>query len=128
MVSKPLSRDLILSKCKTDKLNQIKNLNLWGNDLEDLSLLHELQNVEIVSLSLNKITSLRYFSQCHKMTELYLRKNLISELSEVNYLVNLSNLRVLWLSHNPCADHPYYRQYVIKMLPNLIKLDSTEIT
>jgi len=59
---KPLTRDLIVTKCKTDKLGAIKNLNLWGNDLDDLSLLTELPNVEIVSLSLNKINSLRPFT------------------------------------------------------------------
>jgi hypothetical protein len=49
-------------------------------------------------------------------------------LSEVQYLTKLPHLKVLWLSHNPCAEHPYYRQYVIKMLPGLSKLDNAEIT
>ena len=86
MSSKSLTKDLLLSKCKTDKLGAIKNVNLWGNDLDELSLLSELPNVEIVSLSLNKIASLRDFQTCYKLQELYLRKNLISELSEVRYL------------------------------------------
>ena len=86
LASKPLTKDLLLSKCKTDKMTQVKNVNLWGNDLDDLSILAELPNVEIVSLSLNKISSLRDFASCSKLTELYLRKNCISELSEVSYL------------------------------------------
>jgi Leucine-rich repeat (LRR) protein len=102
--AKPLTKDLLLSKCKTDKLSHIKNVNLWGNDLDDLSILGELPNVEIVSLSLNKIASLKDFSCCSKLAELYLRKNLVHELSEVQYLQKLQNLRVLWLSHNPCAE------------------------
>ena len=61
-----LTRDLLLSKCKTDKLSSIKNVNLWGNDIEDLSMLAtELPNVEIVSLSLNKISTLRDFQYLH---------------------------------------------------------------
>jgi hypothetical protein len=53
---------LLLAKCKTDKLSSIKNVNLWGNDLEDLSLIaSELPNVEIVSLSLNRIIALKDF-------------------------------------------------------------------
>lgn len=126
--SKPLTKDLIVNKCKSEKLNQIKNVNLWGNDLDDLSVLAELPAVEIVSLSLNKITSLRDFAHCPRLAELYLRKNLISDLSEVNYLARLPLLKVLWLSHNPCAEHPYYRQYIIKTLPHLVKLDNAEIT
>ncbi len=53
MSNKPLTKELIVMKCKTDKLSAIPNLNLWGNDLEDVSILSEMNNVEIVSLSLN---------------------------------------------------------------------------
>jgi hypothetical protein len=67
MSAKPLSKELLLSKCKTDKLTHIKNVNLWGNDLDDLSILTELPNVEIISLSLNKIGSLKEFSTCSKL-------------------------------------------------------------
>jgi cilla- and flagella-associated protein len=53
---------MLLSKSKTDKLSSITNVNLWGNDLEDLSIIaQELPNVEIVSLSLNRITTLKDF-------------------------------------------------------------------
>jgi cilla- and flagella-associated protein len=126
--SKPLTKELIVMKCKSDKLHSIKNVNLWGNDIDDVSVLAELPAVEIVSLSLNKISSLRDFARCPKLSEIYLRKNCIEDLREVNYLAKLPNLKVLWLSQNPCADHPYYRQYVVKSLPNLIKLDNAEIT
>jgi len=86
-------------------------------------------NVEILSLSLNRISSLRDFVGCHKLTELYLRKNLIADLTEIKYLQQLPNLKVLWLSHNPCSENnKNYRQYVIKMLPNLIKLDKEDVT
>lgn len=79
-MGKTLTPELLLQKCKTDKLSSIKNLNLWGNDLEDISLIAEMPNIEICSLSLNKIISLKDFSSCKKLTELYLRKNLVSEL------------------------------------------------
>jgi hypothetical protein len=32
------------------------------------------------------------------------------------------------LSHNPIADHPKYRETVIKTLPHLVKLDDKEVT
>jgi len=59
--SKPLSKELILQKCSMDKLTQIKNVNLWGNDIDDLGVLKDLPNLEIASLSLNKINSLKDF-------------------------------------------------------------------
>jgi len=77
---KILTTEFVLVKCKTDKLTAIKNLNLWGNDLEDVSALKDIPNMEICSLSLNKLKSLRDFQHCKKITELYLRKNLICEL------------------------------------------------
>ena len=56
MANNQLTPDFILQKCKTDRLSSIKNLNLWGNKLEDISVLQEVVNMEICSLSLNCIT------------------------------------------------------------------------
>ena len=123
-----LTPDFILQKCKNDRLTSIKNLNLWGNKLEDISTLADVPNMEICSLSLNNITSLKVFQHTKKLKELYLRKNLISDLRELKYLVPLPNLKVLWLWDNPICKHPLYRQYCIKLLPNLVKLDSTAVT
>lgn len=41
--------------------------------------------------------------------------------------MNLKELRVLWLSDNPCADHPNYKQFVARLLPNLQKLDNDDV-
>lgn len=32
-MGKPLTADLVFTKTKSDSLQNIKNLNLWGNDL-----------------------------------------------------------------------------------------------
>ena len=128
MNGKKLTPDMIIQKAKTDKFEMIKNLNLWGNDLQDISLIRELINVEILSLSVNAIKTLADFSYCPRLTELYLRKNCISNLSEIKYLQKLPNLKVLWLVDNPCSEINNYRLIVIKYLPNLIKLDNFNIT
>lgn len=83
---KTLSAEFVLQRCKCDKLTQIKNLNLWGSELEDIAILKEMPNIEICSLSLNKIRALRDFQHCRKLTELYLRKNLIDNLQDIKYL------------------------------------------
>ena len=121
-----LTEQLVLTRCKCDKLGQVKNLNMWGSELEDVSLVKDMPNLEICSLSLNKISSLYAFQQCRKLTELYLRKNSIENLSDIRYLANLP-LKVIWLVDNPICNHPNYRQYIIKVLPNLVKLDNTEV-
>lgn len=125
---KVLTQELIRVKTKTDNLQAIKNLNLWGNEIEDVQILQEMPQVEVLSLSVNKISSLKEFSNCYKLQELYLRKNAIEDLSEIRYLSDLPELRVLWLSDNPCAEVENYREIVIKCLPELQKLDNIQIT
>lgn len=93
-----------------------------------MSVIKELPNLEVLSLSVNKIATLRDFATCSRLTELYLRKNAVADLSEVQYLCSLRHLRVLWLWDNPCAEIANYRLVVIHYLPQLSKLDNTEIT
>ena len=73
--------------------------------------------LEMLSLSVNKIGSLRHFSACANLVELHLRKNEVTDLGEVRHLVGLKKLKVLWLCDNPCADVPDYRARVIQMIP-----------
>lgn len=127
-MGKTLTPQLLQMKCKTDKLTSIKNLNLWGNDLDNISIIKDMPNIEICSLSLNKIFSLKDFSSCKKLSELYLRKNLVTDLQEIKHLTLCPNLKVLWLWDNPIADHPLYRAYIVKMLPTLIKLDNENVS
>lgn len=122
-----LTEKIIRAKTRLENLAEIKNLNLWGQELDDVSILARLPNIEVLSLSVNNISSLRQFANCPSLTELYLRKNNISNISEVRYLSGLCNLKTLWLGENPCADHPMYRQAVIRALPGLEKLDNTDI-
>jgi len=127
-MSKPLTADLILQRTKANSLDAVKNLNLWGNDIDDVRILKEMPNIEVLSLSVNKISSLKPFQYCKKLTELYLRKNLIADLSEIKYIQPLPGLKVLWLWDNPCAEVPNYRETVLAALPNLVKLDNQAVT
>ena len=37
-MSKAMTVELINMKTKTNRIESIKNLNLWGNDLDDISI------------------------------------------------------------------------------------------
>jgi cilla- and flagella-associated protein len=87
-----------------------------------------LTNLEVVSLSVNKISTLQDFGGCPRIQELYLRKNNVVDLNEIYHLQPLKYLKVLWLSDNPCASDQLYRLFIIKALPQLKKIDSTEIS
>lgn len=118
-MSKKLSRELIAQKVKSDRIESIRNLNLWGSNIEDISIIEEMPSLEIVSLSVNKIRTLRPFANLQNLRELYLRRNLISNLNEIKHLTDCQNLNVLWLSENPICDNPNYRAVVICVLPQL---------
>lgn len=115
-------------RTKCNRMDLIKNLNLWGNDLQDISVLQYMPNLEVLSLSVNSVCTLADLRHCPKLSELYLRKNDIRDLAEVLHLKHLRQMRVLWLSDNPCATLPHYRQYVLHHLPGLTKFDSQDVT
>ncbi|CDW84017.1 leucine rich repeat family protein [Stylonychia lemnae] len=127
-MSKALTLELIHMKTKTNRIDSIKNLNLWGNDLDDISIVNQMNALEVLSLSVNNISTLKDVQNCYNLRELYLRKNSLSDIQEVRYLQPLRKLRILWLGENPIADIQGYRQFVIKCLPQIEKLDNDMIS
>jgi len=117
-----------MKRSKVSDLGQVKKLNCWACGLEDISALSLLPNVEVLTLSVNKIRSLEPLRHCHKLAELYIRNNQIVALGEIGHLRELYNLRILWLENNPCAFEENYRLKVLKYLPMLHKLDNAVVT
>ena len=127
-MSKKLTQEMISMKVKNDRIQTITHLNLWGSDLDDISILSKMPMLEVVSLSVNKIRFLKSFENMQNLKQLSLRKNLISDFNELKYLATCPNLQILWLNENPISDSPNYRSLVIKYLQYLIKLDDITIT
>eukprot|EP00656_Telonema_subtile_P047135 TRINITY_DN5397_c0_g1_i5.p1 TRINITY_DN5397_c0_g1~~TRINITY_DN5397_c0_g1_i5.p1 ORF type:complete len:254 (+),score=93.51 TRINITY_DN5397_c0_g1_i5:145-906(+) len=123
-----LTVDVVLKKTKASSLDEVRNINLWGCKLENLDVLSSMPAVEIVSLSVNNIASLGAFRGCVNLKELYLRKNAITDLTQVLHLRELPNLKVLWLCDNPVTHLPHYRAFVVRCCPNLTKLDNNDLT
>eukprot|EP00929_Paragymnodinium_shiwhaense_P083644 TRINITY_DN44646_c0_g1_i1.p1 TRINITY_DN44646_c0_g1~~TRINITY_DN44646_c0_g1_i1.p1 ORF type:complete len:486 (+),score=107.76 TRINITY_DN44646_c0_g1_i1:158-1615(+) len=123
-----LTEEMVFMRTKCNRMDLIKNLNLWGNDLHNINVLRFMPNLEVLSLSVNSVSTLVDLRNLSRLSELYLRKNHICDLAEVLHLINLPQLRVLWMNDNPCATLPHYREYVLHHLPRLVKLDSQEVT
>ncbi|XP_034482165.1 mediator of RNA polymerase II transcription subunit 25 isoform X4 [Drosophila innubila] len=125
-----LTEEMVIARSKQSDLGLIKKLNCWGSDLSDVNIIKRMRGVEVLALSVNKITTLAPFEDCTKLQELYLRKNNIQNLNEISYLQNLPALKSLWLEENPCCEAagPNYRSIVLRALPNLKKLDNVDIT
>ncbi len=115
-----LTEKLLKEKAKATQLQHVKKLNFWGHQLTDVSILiTHTPLMEVLSLSVNDIATLKYFGSLPNLRELYLRKNQIKDPNETKYLSNSSNLRFLWLLENECAKHPNYRAIVIANCPHL---------
>ncbi|ORY26851.1 hypothetical protein BCR33DRAFT_794152 [Rhizoclosmatium globosum] len=108
---------------------QIKSINLWGQNLSDVSCLAGIRGLEVVSLPVNRISDLSPFSDLNNLEELYLRKNEILDPRELRHLMGLPRLKNLWISENPFCDKiKDYRLSMIRLFPNLDKLDDKIIT
>jgi len=124
-----LTEDMIVARTRVSEMSNVRKLSCWGSNLDDISVLRRLNNVEMIALSLNGIESLSDFQHCQNLQELFLRGNRICSLREILYLKDLRQLKNLWLAENPCADgSERYRQTVIHNLPQLEKLDNISIS
>ena len=120
-----LTKEFIFSKYPNiSDITQIKKLNIYGEDILDISLISKMPKLEILSLSSNQISSLSSLSNCFNIREIYLRNNNINSFEELKHLKRLLNLKILWLEGNPICDDVYYREKVLKILPQVINLDN----
>ncbi|XP_043449395.1 cilia- and flagella-associated protein 410 isoform X1 [Prionailurus bengalensis] len=125
-----LTRKMVLSRAKASELHSVRKLNCWGSRLTDVSICREMPSLEVITLSVNSVSTLEPVSRCQQLSELYLRRNRIPSLAELYYLKGLPRLRVLWLAENPCCgpDPHLYRMTVLRNLPHLQKLDNQTVT
>lgn len=119
-----LTEEMVVARTRMSDFSDVKKFNCWGTELTDVSILRKMKNVEVLSLSVNRISTLADFQYCFGLQELFIRNNNIEDLNEVCYLQALPNLRSLWLSENPCAKKEGYRLAVLRALPKLQKLDN----
>ncbi|VDL94859.1 unnamed protein product [Schistocephalus solidus] len=106
---------------------KLKILYLQSNLISRIENLNRLKELEYLNLALNNIEVIENLEGCESLTKLDLTVNFIGDLTSVENLQNLENLRDLYLIGNPCADYEGYREFVIATLPQLKSLDGTEI-
>ncbi|KNE63064.1 hypothetical protein AMAG_08230 [Allomyces macrogynus ATCC 38327] len=143
---KSLTEATILSRNKARTLADVTELNVWGSQLDDASILQLLPQLRIASLSVNKLTTLAPFLGLTNLEELYLRRNLVGIdlispeatthdrlavlVHELAFLADCPKLSVLWLSENPISewDPALYRVAVARILPQVKQLDNKPIS
>lgn len=122
-----LTREMIVKRTQNYNLNSITQLNMWGQYLQNISIIREMTSLESVTFSKNQIKTLKDFQNLINLKQLSLQDNLISDFRELKYLSSCTRLRELWLGQNPISSKPGYRYIVIGYLPFLSKLDNVEV-
>lgn len=125
---KALTEAVLLQATQHATIADVTKVNLFGQKLSDVSILARCPKLRVVSLSVNALQSVAVFAKCARLQELYLRKNKLANILEIAQLKACPELKILWLRDNPLAEEPLYRQFVIRMLPNLQQLDNTTVT
>lgn len=123
-----LTQQMVLDKSKLSTMPEVRHLDLWGAGLTDVSIVAKLENIQVLAFAANSIASLKPFGSCAQLEELYLRKNRVANLKEIAHLRGLRKLHTLWLTDNPCAKVPFYREFVLHCCGSLKQLDSVEVT
>jgi hypothetical protein len=126
-MSKILTLETILSRANSKSPESIKQLNLWGLQLSDISILSKLPLLETISLSMNHIKDISIFKNMKNIKELYLSDNQISDFAQIENLKNCQKLEKLVLKGNPIINEPGYPKKIIEILPQLKILDEKEI-
>lgn len=136
-----------LEPLQLQRLPQLKQLYLFGNDLSSCEGLHDLRRLHTLALDKNRIKAVepgtlsscgllehlhldnnrvRDFSEitrCKQLKSLSARSNLFCEVDALRDLSALAKLRVLDLSDNALARHRHYRALSLQHLPKLDELD-----
>ena len=126
-MSKILTLETILSRANSKNPESIKQLNLWGLQVSDISILSKLPLLETISLSMNQIKDISIFKNMKNIKELYLSDNQISDFGQIENLKNCQKLEKLVLKGNPIINEPGYPKKIIEILPQLKILDEKEI-
>ncbi|KAK1906568.1 Leucine-rich repeat and guanylate kinase domain containing protein [Dissostichus eleginoides] len=106
----------------------LTHLCLRGNQLERIEGLENLKCLQVLDLSLNRITSLSGLLNLHLLGSINLEKNMISEIQECKHIHDIFLLRDLNLLGNPVQAQPDYRLAVIFLLQHLTVLDQEKVT
>ena len=76
------------------QLPQLRTLYLWGNNINDLSVLPLLPQLEFLDLNWNQITDIRRLANFTNLTTLWIQGNNITDVTPLAGLTNLSDLRL----------------------------------
>jgi Leucine-rich repeat (LRR) protein len=80
-----------------ESLTKLRKLELYDNQIQRVSSLESLHNLQILDMSFNAVRDMSPVSCCPNLTELYLAQN---KLRKIQGIAHMKNLRILDLGAN----------------------------
>ena len=113
-----------------NKMNNLTFLDVSFNKLRsiDRSQIGILPNLQIFLCDNNYLKNINGFTKFLNINTLSFENNKIIDYAGIEKLNSLENLKDFSIFNNPVTKNLNYRNYMIKMFPNLSKLDGKEIT
>ena len=93
-----LTKEEIEKKYPGKKLEDIKILNFYGDDFSNVDVISKMNSLEVISLSQNKISSLKPFQNLRHLKELILINNEIISFSEF-IIICISITKTIFISN-----------------------------
>ena len=79
---------------RCNKISDLRVLSLWGNSIEDISPLVDLQDIEWLALSDNVIEDISSLGKLTKLSHLHLERNMIGDIAPIRGLQRLLTLHL----------------------------------
>ena len=129
-------KTLILKENNFSKIESLNNmeyltyLDVSSNKMRnvDRTSLGDLPNLQIFICDNNLMKNINGFSKYDSLKTLSFQNNKIQDLNCIEKLSELNKLKEIILKGNPVTRYNNYRINIIKLLPNIIKIDGYEIT
>lgn len=129
-------KTLVLRENKINKIDcldgliNLQYLDISFNKLRTIerSNIGLLPNLKTILCDSNYLKNINSFSKLQSLIYLSFDTNKITDISNIEKLTELENLKEINLSNNPITKNINYRLNIIRKFFNLTKIDSIEIT
>lgn len=113
-----------------DHLKDLREVDLSNNRIRQFDSNSFSTNHQIACLRIeeNGLKTLTHIDKLEKLQFLFLHSNRIGDFYDIEKLESCPKLMELCLTSNPIYKKPVYRSSIIKRLPNLLILDTREIS
>ena len=98
-----------------------------ANEEKFVSIFQNLTKLNYLSISNNKLTSIRFLKKLGSIVEFYACFNRLNNLRDFFHLKSIGSLSILDTSNNPFCNDPRYRLFVVYHLKSIRSLDGSPI-